>query len=87
VSGPLDRGDDVRLRFDTAGMFCLCGGAGVVTDAADMGGGWWTVTWLTRHRPGCPGRRVPERAYLIDEAAFAAGDIDLPGLDRTWRRP
>ena len=75
---------DVRLRFDTtAGMYCgWCGGVGVVVDAADMGGGWWTVTWLTQHRPGCAGNNAPERAYLIDADAFAAGNIGLPGLDR-----
>ncbi len=70
----------MRLRFDTAGMFCECGGSGVTVDAADMGGGWWLVTWLTEHLPGCPGLAAPERAYLIDAAAFAAGDIDLPGV-------
>jgi hypothetical protein len=82
VSGPLDPGADPRLRFDTADMICLCGGHGTVTDAADAGGGWWLVTWLTELAPGCAGRVAPERAYLIDAAAFAAGDIDLPGLDR-----
>lgn len=75
----------MRLLFDTAGMFCECGGAGVVTDAADMGGGWWAVTWQTEHRRGCAGRRASARAYLIDADAFAAGDIDLPGLDRRPR--
>jgi hypothetical protein len=80
VSGTQDRGADPRLRFDTAGMICECSGAGVVTDAADMGGGWWVVTWLTAHAPGCAGLAAPERAYLVDADAFAAGDLTLPGL-------
>lgn len=80
MSGSVNPGADPRLRFDTADMICQCGGAGVVTDAADMGGGWWVVTWLTEHAPGCGGLAGPERAYLIDEQAFAAGDLTLPGL-------
>jgi hypothetical protein len=79
VSETVDPGADPRLRFDDP-MQCVCGGTGTVTDAADTRAGWWLVSWLTEHRPGCPGLTVPERAYLVDADAMAAGDVALPGL-------
>ena len=82
MSGATDPGADPRLRFDTRDMWCVCGGTGVPVDAADVGGGYWLVTWLTEHRPSCTGLAAPERAYLIDAEAFAAGDIDLPGVHK-----
>jgi hypothetical protein len=79
VSGTVDPGADPRLRFDEP-MLCECGGAGVVTDAADAGDGWWLVTWWVEHRPGCRGLTAPSRAFLMDAEAFAAGDVGLPGV-------
>jgi hypothetical protein len=67
-------------------MRCECGGTGTVTDAGDAGAGWWLVSWLTVHRPGCPGLAAPERAYLVDAEAMAAGDYRLPGLDAEEER-
>ena len=87
VSGAVDPGADPRLRFDEP-MRCECGGAGTVVDAADAGGGWWLVTWLTEHRPGCVGLTAPERAYLVDAEGMSGGDYALPGLaaERVRRR-
>jgi hypothetical protein len=79
VSETLDPGADPRLRFDEP-MRCECGGTGTVSDAGDVGGGWWLVAWQTEHRPGCEGRRAPVRAYLVDAEAMAAGDYRLPGM-------
>jgi hypothetical protein len=75
-----DRGADPRLRFDDP-MRCECGGTGTVTDAGEVGGGWWLVAWWTEHRPGCGGLEAPERAYLVASEAFARGDYRLPGLE------
>jgi hypothetical protein len=61
-------------------MRCECGAVGVRRDAARLDGRWWLVTWRTGHAPGCPGRSAPERSFLIDEAAFDAGRVALPGL-------
>jgi hypothetical protein len=80
MSGTVDGGADPRLRFDED-MRCQCGGRGTVTDAGDAGDGWWLVSWWTEHRPGCPGVDLPDRAYLVDAEAFAAGDVSLPGLE------
>jgi hypothetical protein len=80
VSGTVDPGADPRLRFDEP-MRCICGGTGTVTDASDAGAGWWLVTWYTEHAAGCGGLAAPERAYLVDAEAFAAGDVALPGLE------
>jgi hypothetical protein len=80
VSGTVDGGADPRLRFDTAEMLCVCGGQGVVTDAVPLGGGLWLVEWTTEHVPGCAGNAVPVRAYLVNRAAWAAGDFTLPGV-------
>jgi hypothetical protein len=69
---------DPRLVFDHT--TCRCGGTGITTDATPLGGGLWLVTWTTEHRPGCPGLRCPERAYLVDGDALDAGDDTLPAL-------
>ncbi len=55
-----------------------CDGLGVVVDAASLAGWLWLIAWRTAHAAGCPGRRVPERAYVVDVAALARGDFDLP---------
>ena len=80
MSGTQDRDAGPRLTFDTAGMRCECGGLGAVTDAARVGDGWYLVSWLTAHRRGCGGLAAPERAFLVNGAAFGAGDYALPGL-------
>ena len=86
MSGTTDPGADPRLRFDAVDMFCACSGQGVPVNAADAGAGWWLVTWLTAHAPGCAGRAAPERAYLVNVAALARGDVDLPGVEADYRR-
>jgi hypothetical protein len=71
---------DPRVTFGD-GYFCAeCDGLGVAVSAVHLGGALWTVTWLTTHGPGCVGRSWPERAYLVDVDALAAGDRNLPGL-------
>ena len=80
MSGTTGPGADPRLRFDVD-MLCECGGLGTITDAAPAGDGWWLVSWWTEHEPGCPGRGLPERSWLIDAEAAEAGDWRLPGLE------
>ena len=83
MSGMVDPGASAgpRLTFDTGGMRCECGGLGTVTDARKMGDGWCLAIWTTAHRRGCGGLAAPERAFLLSEDAFGAGDYALPGVD------
>jgi hypothetical protein len=80
VSAPREPDADPRTVWGD-GMYCgECGGFGVIVDAAPAGGGLWVIQWRTEHGRGCAGRRWPDRVYLVDVAALAAGDFDLPGL-------
>jgi hypothetical protein len=81
MTGMPGPGADPRLGFDSEDMRCVCGGMGTPIDAAEMGGGWWAVTWWTEHASSCRGAAFPERAILVDAEAFARGDYFLPGIE------